>query len=144
MIGSGKNKKSMAYVLNVAHFIKNRMINNSNRYEIFNYVDKPDLDMDSLIRLIKKRMGIDIINIKIPYFLGLFVGYIFDFFGFCFNKKLVISSIRIKKFCAETQFNSTKMSKVFTPPYSLNEGIIKTLEHEFLNRKEDDVLFYTE
>lgn len=144
MIGSGKNKKSMAYVLNVAHFIKNRMMNYSNGYEIFNYVDKPDLDMRSLVILIKKTMNVNIINIKIPYLLGLFIGYVFDFFGFCFNKKPSISSIRIKKFCAETQFNSTKMRKVFNPPFSLNEGIIKTLEHEFMNPKDDEVLFYTE
>ena len=144
MIGSGKNKKSMAYVMNVVSFIKNRMMDYSNRFEIFNYVDKPDLDMNSLINLIKKTMGVHIINIKIPYFIGLIIGYLFDFFGFCVNKKLAISSIRIKKFCAETQFNSTKMYKVFNPPYSLNEGIIKTLEHEFLNPKDDKVLFYTE
>jgi hypothetical protein len=36
------------------------------------------------------------------------------------------------------------MYKSFNPPYSLKEGLEKTLEHEFINPKKDDILFYSE
>ena len=52
MIGNGKNKKSMAYVRNVAAFIKDQLEMSKEGYYVFNYVDKPDLTMNELINLI--------------------------------------------------------------------------------------------
>ena len=60
------------------------------------------------------------------------------------GKKLAISAVRVKKFCATTQFNASKIHNNFNAPYSLQEGLNKTLEHEFINPKKDDILFYTE
>ena len=55
-----------------------------------------------------------------------------------------ISSVRIKKFCATTQFDATSAHKIFNSPYTLEEGLNKTLEYEFINPKKDDILFYSE
>ena len=55
MIGKGQNKKSMAYVGNVAAFIKHRLEMAEEGYHVFNYVDKPDLTMTSLLRVIEKK-----------------------------------------------------------------------------------------
>ena len=71
-------------------------------------------------------------------------GYFFDLLSFNIKKKLNISSVRVKKFCATTQFNSEKVQNIFIPPYSLENGINNTLEYEFLNSEKDDVLFYSE
>ena len=45
MIGNGKNKKSIAYVRNVADFIIFSTKLNSGIH-IYNYIDKPDLTMN--------------------------------------------------------------------------------------------------
>ena len=71
-------------------------------------------------------------------------GYIFDLLALIFRKKLVVSSVRIKKFCATTQFDSSKAHLIFNAPYTLTEGLDKTLDHEFLNPKDDNILFYSE
>ena len=60
------------------------------------------------------------------------------------SRVLFRPSLRVKKFCATTQFDATKAHSVFTAPYTLEEGLNKTLEFEFINPKEDDVLFYSE
>ncbi len=133
MIGSGLNKKSMAYIDNVTSFIYHLCIKSEKGFNIYNYSDKPDLNMNELIDIIKKHLKLSIINVKIPYLLGLFLSYIFDFVSLISNKKLAISSVRVKKFCATTQFDSSKMYAEFNPPYSLEEGLSKTLKEEYLN-----------
>ena len=74
----------------------------------------------------------------------MFGGYCFDFFSKITGKKLSISSVRVKKFCLTTQFDATKAHNSFDAPYSLKEGLDKTLEYEFINTKKDDILFYSE
>ena len=144
MIGSGMNKKSMAYVRNIVALIKDRIDKNKLGFDVLNYVDKPDLSMLELVSLIETKMNISIPKLKIPYFFGMLAGYGFDLVSLVFNKKFPVSSVRIKKFCATTQFDSSKVHKTFKKPYTLEEGLNMTLEHEFINTKEDDILFYSE
>ena len=144
MVGNGKNKKSMTYVRNVVAFIKNRVDKKEPGYNIYNYVDKPDYNMNELVSVIEEKMKLNIPTIRMPYFIGMIGGYCFDFFSKILGKKLSVSSVRVKKFCATTQFNASKAHNSFNAPYSLKEGLCKTLEHEFINPKKDDVLFYSE
>ena len=144
MIGNGQNKKSMAYVGNIVALIKDRIEKNEYGFHIFNYVDKPDFSMTELVKVIEAKMNISVPKAKIPYWLGMLGGYGFDFLSLVTRKKLSVSSVRVQKFCATTQFNASKVQKIFNAPYSLKEGLDKTLEHEFLNTKEDEVLFYSE
>jgi nucleoside-diphosphate-sugar epimerase len=144
MIGKGQNKKSMAYVGNIVALIKNRLDKNKPGCHIFNYADKPDFSMVELTQTIEKKMKIKLPSIKIPYLLGIMGGYCFDFISALSGEKFAISSVRVQKFCATTQFDSSKAHSVFKSPYTLEEGLNRTLEHEFINKKEDNVLFYTE
>ena len=48
-----------------------------------------------------------------------------------------------KKFCATTQFDASKVHSLFKSPYTLEDGLNKTLDHEFINPKDDDILFYS-
>jgi len=144
MIGKGKNKKSMAYVGNIVAFIKDRLDKKEVGYNVFNYADKPDFSMTELTQLIEKKMNIKIPKQRVPFWMGMLAGYGFDLISLLSRKKLSVSSVRIKKFCATTQFNSGKVHNIFNAPYSLREGLDKTLEHEFINTKEDEVLFYSE
>jgi nucleoside-diphosphate-sugar epimerase len=146
MIGKGQNKKSMAYVGNVAAFIKHRLELAEEGYHVFNYVDKPDLTMTSLLRVIEKSLNKRIPSIRIPTWLGFLGGYGFDILAFLTRKKLAISSVRVKKFVATTQFDATKVHSCgFKAPFTLEEGLDRTLNYEFVqDRSADDEVFYTE
>ena len=146
MIGKGQNKKSIAYVGNVVKFIKYRIGLSTKGYDVFNYVDKPDLTMISLLDVIEKSLDKKIPPIKVPVWLGYLGGYCFDILSFFTKKKLDISSVRVKKFVATTQFDASKVhSSGFKAPYSLEEGLDRTLNYEFIQeRSDDDEVFYTE
>jgi nucleoside-diphosphate-sugar epimerase len=144
MIGKGQNKKSMAYVGNVVAFIKHRLEKHEKGYHVFIYADKPDFNMVELVSVIEKKMNLRIPKIKIPYGLGILGGYGFDIMAKLLGKKLPISSVRVKKFCATTQFDSEKAHKEFKAPFTLEKGLNSTLENEFINPKDDGVLFYSE
>ena len=144
MIGKGENKKSMAYVGNIVALIKSRIKTSEEGYHVFNYADSPDFSMNELAKHIEKKLHIILPKQNMPYWLGIIVGYGFDLLSIISRKKLSISSVRVKKFCATTQFNSNKVKGVFKPPFSLKQGLDKTLEHEFINPKQDEILFYSE
>jgi nucleoside-diphosphate-sugar epimerase len=144
MIGKGDNAKSMAYVRNITAFIKKCIDKKELGFHIYNYADKPDFSMNELSAIIQQKMNIKFPKYKIPYWIGMLGGYGFDFLSLISGKKTSISSVRVKKFCATTQFDSSKAHKVFNAPFSLKEGLDKTLEHEFLNTANDSVLFYSE
>jgi nucleoside-diphosphate-sugar epimerase len=146
MIGKGQNRKSMAYVGNVVAFIKHRLELAEEGYHIFNYIDKQDLTMTSLLGVIEKSLNKKIPSIRIPIWLGYLGGFGFDILAFVTRKKLAISSVRVKKFVATTQFDATKVhSSGFKSPFTLEEGLDRTLNYEFVQeRSEDDEVFYTE
>ena len=144
MVGKGKNKKSMAYVGNIVALIKNRLDKVESGCHIFNYADKPDFSMTELVSVIENKMNISASKSKIPYWVGMLGGYGFDLLSLITRRKFSVSSVRIKKFCATTQFNAIKAHSSFKAPYTLKEGLDLTLEHEFINPKEDNVLFYSE
>tara|TARA_A100000171_G_C2139709_1_gene153909 strand:- start:600 stop:1562 length:963 start_codon:yes stop_codon:yes gene_type:complete len=131
-IGNGLNKKSMAYVGNVASFIKYSVNQFGPGIHTYNYVDKPDLNMNELIQVCETSLLKKISKIRVPYFLGLLGGYSFDFLAFLRGKPLPISSVRVKKFCATTEYNASKAhSSGFSAPYSLQDGLDRTLKAEF-------------
>ena len=144
MIGKGQNKKSMTYVGNVVSFIIDRLQKKESGFQVFNYADKPDFNMEELVSVIEKKMDWRTPKIKIPYEIGMLGGYAFDVLAKLYGKKLPISSIRVKKFCATTQFDASKVHSLFKSPYTLEDGLNKTLDHEFINPKDDDILFYSE
>ena len=146
MIGKGQNKKSMAYIENVVAFIKYRMKTNQKGLHVFNYVDKPDLTMSSLLIVINKALKNNIPSIKLPIWIGFLAGYFFDTLAFITKKKLPVSSVRVKKFISTTQFDATKVhNSGFKPPFTLEEGLKRTIKYEFIEkRSESDEVFYSE
>jgi len=143
MVGNGKNYKSMAYVENVAAFIEYNLNNGSGEY-LFNYIDKPDFDMNTLVTEVNLILGKSGKLFHWPYWLGYFGGLCFDILAFILSKKLPISSIRVKKFCSNTMFEAANIKKTdFRAPVTLNEGLKFTIKYEFID-KIDDHVFYTE
>lgn len=146
LIGNGKNIKSMAYVENVVDFF-HYSLGFKNGIHIYNYIDKPDLNINDLVIKIrstlfdKKNTGI-----KIPYFIGYLIGKLADFYSAITGKELPVSSIRITKFTSTTKFNSSIQENTnFKPRYTLQEGLDKTLNYEFIDSLDDQkITFDTE
>lgn len=144
MIGDGQNQKSMAYVENLSAFLV-KCIESNEKYAVYNYVDTPDFTMNELVSLVRGKLkGDPSVGIRIPKSIGLMAGYIAD--GLAkIGVKLPISSIRVKKFCASSKFSSAKGElDGFVAPYSLQEGLDRTLEAEFINPDPNRPIFYTE
>ena len=145
MVGKGDNVKSMAYVGNIVAFVKFMIDNCTTGYNVFNYIDKPDTNMNDLVALVEKVLKKNIPSTHFPYWMGMLGGYCFDILAKITGKKFTVSSVRVKKFCAVTQFDSTKaMTSGFVPPYSLQEGLARTLEFEFVHPKPDAIEFVSE
>ena len=134
MVGKGNNKKSMAYVGNIVAFIKFLIENKTTGYEVYNYIDKPDFTMNELVDHVSKVLNKHIPSVHYPLWLGMLGGFCFDVLAFITRRKLTISSVRVKKFCATTQFDATKVQNTdFRAPYTLAEGLARTLEFEFIH-----------
>lgn len=132
LIGKGNNEKSMSYIGNIVAFLQFLIARISPGVLVYNYVDKPDFTTKDLVHHTGKILGKRIPTLRIPYWLGMLGGYGFDILAFASRKKLPISSVRVKKFCAVTQYDSTKaMTSGFLPPYSMQEGLRRTLASEF-------------
>lgn len=141
MVGNGKNIKSMAYVENVIAFIEHNLNNNFGEH-LFNYIDKPDFDMNTLVGEVDTILGKSRKIIHLPYRIGYFAGLYFDVLAKVLRKKLSISSIRIKKFCSNTMFESVNIEKTnFKAPVSLTEGLRKTIQYEFIDKTNGQVFF---
>jgi GlcNAc-P-P-Und epimerase len=144
MIGNGNNLKSMAYVENVAAFIIHS-IGFPPGLHIFNYVDKPDFTMNSLVVLVRKMMGkTEKVSMRLPYSVGLFIGKVYDFLSWLTGKRFAVSSIRVKKFCANTMYETSIGKSGFTPPVLLEDALSKTIKHEFLDKDKTEGLFFSE
>lgn len=145
MVGKGENQKSMAYVGNIVVFVKFMIENVREGYNVFNYIDKPDMTMNKLVVHVSDVLKKHIPAIHFPYWMGMMGGYCFDLLAKVTGNKLTISSVRIKKFCATTQFDSSKaMNSGFVPPFTLKEGLARTLEFEFVHPKPDQIEFKSE
>lgn len=132
MIGSGKNKKSMAYVGNIVSFIRHKIQKGVEGVEVFNYVDKPDFSMNELVEEIYDFKGEKAPQIRIPFLLGVLGGYCFDILAIILRKKLPISAIRVRKFCASSEINADKLKESdFVAPFKLKQSVRDTLSEEF-------------
>mgnify|MGYP000032984813 FL=1 len=145
MVGKGENKKSMAYVGNIVAFIQFLIENKREGYNVFNYIDKPDFTMNELVSQVSKVLNKHIPARHFPYWLGMSGGYCFDLLAWISRKKLTVSSVRVKKFCATTQFDASKVAASgFKAPYRLGEGLTRTLEFEFVHPQKDNIVFKSE
>ena len=143
MVGNGRNYKSMAYVGNLVPFLISRLDAKPGLH-IFNYADKPDLSTQEIVSIANKAFGREGLaaQIKIPYALGLLGGLCFDALAKVTGKKYALSTIRIKKFCADTTVSADRIEQVgFKRPYTLSEGIARMIQSEFLSKEQSEPLF---
>ncbi|MCM1321733.1 MAG: hypothetical protein NC041_00515 [Bacteroides sp.] len=155
MVGRGTNRKSMNYVENVAAFIRHYIENEENlpcfepefdgtsagKMSLFNYCDEPAYDMNALVLDCYKAFGRPKKRLfHFPFWLAYCGGLCFDLFAFVLRRKFAVSSIRVKKFCQDTYFTSSRVAETgFVPPVSLAEGLRRTVDYEFVSKTQGHV-----
>lgn len=131
MIGSGRNVKSMAAVDNVVAFLRH-CLGFGAGVHVYNYVDKPDFDMNTLVAVVRESLGMSVyIYLRLPRSAGMFLGRCADLTATFLGRNLPISSIRIEKFCATTQFSSRAAATGFRAPVPLDHAIRDMVKVEF-------------
>ena len=131
MVGAGRNKKSMAYVGNIAAFLAHCLTMGPGVH-IYNYVDGPDMSTAELVEHIWRCLGRQGKPARMPKSVAMAAGYCFDVLARVSGKRFPISAIRVRKFCESTQFKADRIAGTgFKPPYTLAEGLARTIEQEF-------------
>jgi nucleoside-diphosphate-sugar epimerase len=144
MVGDGLNRKSMAYVGNIAAFLE-FSLDFKPGVHIYNYIDKPDFTMNSLVAHVNRLLGRSgEIKFRLPPSLGLLIGFSFDLAAKITRRKFPISAIRVKKFFANSVYESDIGSTGFIPPVPLMQAIEKTVRFEFIEDHKIEQVFYSE
>lgn len=138
LIGNGTNRKSLAYVDNVAAFLVHAL-NFGPGVHLYNYADKPDLSVRELVDVIGNQLGqASPTRMQLPYTLGYLAGAAFDAAAWVTRRKFPISRVRVRKFCANTQFASQRRDQTgFRPVVSLQDGLAAMIRSDFLRHSEE-------
>jgi nucleoside-diphosphate-sugar epimerase len=128
-VAGGENIKSLSYVENVvpaALYLWQRAV--AAPFEVYNYVDKPDLEIRSLLARIYHSLGRRMPRWSIPELIAVGASWPFDLAAKLTGRNLAISSARIRKMCTQTRFEADKVRQAgFEPPVPLLEGIERTV-----------------
>jgi GlcNAc-P-P-Und epimerase len=132
VIGGGHNRKSMAYVENVADFLV-YALGFGPGVQLYNYIDKPDIDMNELVAVARTTLGKGGARPwRIPYGLGVGFGQACDLAAKLTGLRLPISAVRVRKYGATTQFAAARVAASgFVPRHDLRDSLIATIWHEF-------------
>jgi nucleoside-diphosphate-sugar epimerase len=160
MVGSGRNRKSMAYVGNLTRFLA-KCVEFPPGVHLYNYADRPDLSVSELVALARQcfqepiprsreRKFADapsldlaartshfsfLTSVRLPFWLGLCAGHSFDVLSKLSGHNFSITASRIRKFCAETTVSVARLDNTgFVRPYRLEDALRRTIRHEFLGR----------
>jgi len=126
--GPGVNIKSLSYVENIVDatiFLLEKPVGELQPFEIFNYIDKPDLTSKQISHAVFKSLGKKPPSVVLPLWIGLVLALPFDIVIALTGKNLPISSARLKKlFQTQTKFEADKLAAAgYTPHVPLTEGI---------------------
>jgi nucleoside-diphosphate-sugar epimerase len=136
MVGDGSNKKSMSYVGNIVEYLADGLESRPG-VVLTNYADKPDLTTRELIELLKDALQLrGGTGLRVPYGLGLAGGYCFDLLAKVTRRTFPISSIRVRKFVADTTVNTDRLAATgYRARYSLDDALRRTVASEFPERR---------
>lgn len=148
--GEGTNIKSLSYVENIVHatqFLKGMLNEKPNReiasFEIFNYIDKPDLTSTEISNVVSDCLGKKPAP-AMPYAVGMMLGLPFDVIIKLTGKNLPISTARVKKmFKTETKFEADKLLGVgYQPKVPLKEGIDRMVQWYLESGKDENAQWH--
>lgn len=135
MVGDGENRKSMAYVDNVADFLVFCM-DKAGGVQIFNYADKPDFTMKELVAFLRRELGKGSgVGPRLPKSVALAMGRAADVLSTLSGRNFPLSAVRVQKFCANTEIDSSRaFAAGFVPSVALKDGLQSTLRVDFPSR----------
>lgn len=126
-VGAGTNLKSLSYVENIvdATLFLWRRPGAAAAFEVFNYIDKPDLESRQIAAAIYESLGKRPPRLKLPLGVALCAALPFDAVIAVTGKNLPVSSARIRKLAStQTKFESDKVFAAgYKPKVTLREGI---------------------
>lgn len=123
MVGDGANRKSMAYVDNVADFLAH-VANLPAGIHVFNYADEPDLTMGELVAFVRQQLGRSPEAPRIPISAARAIASAADILSVLIRVRLPISNIRLRKFRANTQVDAARaIASGFVPRVALKDGL---------------------
>ena len=140
MVGGGQNRKSMAYVQNVADLLSRILPYDKRAFELLNYVDKPDLSMNELVDLIYRALNMPRPRMRLPYFAGLAAGLLGNITSRLTGRQLPINVNRIRKFCASSVFEANHPWVAGRGTTPLVQAIESTVQREFEQRAAHDTV----
>jgi nucleoside-diphosphate-sugar epimerase len=144
MVGKGRNRKSIAYVENVAAFIE-YCLDFKPGVHIFNYVDKPDFTMNSLVSRVRQALGIKSeVRIRVPFYMAFLIGVGFDVIARLRGRPFSLSAIRVKKFCSNSVYESAAINSGFIAPVPIELALERTVRHEFIENHQGSHVYYSE
>jgi len=139
------NIKSLSYIENIADATLFLMEKDGlSAFEIFNYIDKPDLTSVEIAETCYKSLGKSIPRMRVPLWLLLLGAKPFDLVIALTGKNLPVSSARIKKlFVDQTKFESQKIIDTgFKAQTSVREGIERTAAWYLKKGKNESVQWH--
>jgi nucleoside-diphosphate-sugar epimerase len=133
MVGKGDNRKSIAYVGNICACLEFMLSLEGEQLRIFNYADKPDLQMKEMVVLVREVFGYGSeMPLRLPAWVIWPFAAILDGIAVIFNKSFPISRVRIYKFCSNSQFATGRLIGAgFKPEYDLKDALRQTIRAEF-------------
>ncbi len=133
MVGDGENRKSIAYVGNVAACLRFLLQINGQQIAIFNYADKPDLKMNELVPLVRSAFGYgQNLPVRLPDFIVYPLATFFDWVASVSGKSFPVSRVRVQKFCSNSQFSTGRLQQAgFEPEHDLKTALVATIKAEF-------------
>jgi len=125
-MGPGRNVKSLTYIENLVDatlYLLNKKV--LPPFDVFNYVEKPDLASRRIAEEIFRGLGREPTRLRIPLWVGLAAALPFDVIIRLTGRNLAISGERLRKlFEVETRFGADKIRAAgFEPKVSLRDGI---------------------
>lgn len=125
MVGSGRNRKSMAYVGNLVEFLA-RGIEGARGCRVFNYADGYDLSTEELVGRLATLLGVSRLPLRAPPAAAIVLGHAFDALALLTHRTYPISATRVRAFCAETRISTQALQQCgFVAPFSLDEGLAR-------------------
>jgi len=128
-VGKGDNVKSVAYVENLVDatiFLIDKL---RPGIQVFNYSDEPQMTIAQTVDVITTNLPYGVPKIRLPLFLAVTLGGIFDLLAKLTGRNLPITAVRMKKFATATHHRSDKIRKLgFKQKIEIGEGFRRMVD----------------
>jgi nucleoside-diphosphate-sugar epimerase len=128
--GRPTNYKSLSYVENLVDATMHLWSRHDDGFDLFNFVEKPDLTSFEIAREIAFALGKSSPGPNLPLWMVMLMAKPFDAITAITGRDLGISSMRVRKlFLWETRFEAEKLRRAgFTSPVDVREGLRRMVQ----------------